>query len=63
MYFKIMRPLVEGIAEGLAWCCAAGKKYQVLRSKHRGHLIVHVPSKEVGCTRNLSPFGLCSLLD
>lgn len=34
-------PLAEGIAEGLPWCCAAVKKYQVLRSKHREHLVVH----------------------
>lgn len=62
MDFKIMRPLAEGVAAGLRKCCAAVKKHQALRSKHGGHLIVHVSGKELGCTGELSPFGLCSLL-
>lgn len=63
MHFKTMIPLAEGVAGGLRWCCTAVRKHQALRSKHGEHLIFHMPSKELGCTGELSLFGLCSLID
>lgn len=41
--------LAQRNAAALGWCCTAVRKNQALRNKHREHLFVYVPGKELGC--------------